>query len=418
MRPAKWSHAADDSTLPPAIVIGGSANAMSVSRSLGDGGVAVYLLCPPGVETTYSRFTKRLDVAPHVEAWIEFLLSHRSDWLRGAVLLACSDDAVQMLLEHREALIGKYVLDLASPEAQWCFLNKLSTYEAAREAGVPTPLFWRADGLDEVRAHEKEYVYPLIVKPLFSHRFKKVFTGKYLVARDFAELVDAFEKVHGQGVEALLLEEIPGDDDRLCSCFTYLDENGEPSFAFTKRVIRRYPEHQGFGCYHITDWEPDVWEAGLRLVQHVGLRGLANVEFKRDRRDGKLKVIECNIRFTAANQNVVASGYDLPLFVYGRLVGMPLIDLRDKRYGRNVRLWFPVDDFSAFLDLRRQGRLTASAWLTSVLHRQSLPYFRWDDPLPSLAILRQVLGHVVRGGARRALKRPRASEGRDAGRGR
>jgi predicted ATP-grasp superfamily ATP-dependent carboligase len=364
------------------------------------------------MEMTYSRFATRLDVEPHLEAWLEFLLGRRSEWLRGAVLLACSDDAVQMLLEHREALAEKFVLDLASPEAQWCFLNKLCTYEAAREAGVPTPLFWRVDTLEDVHAQEKEYVYPLIVKPLFSHRFKKLFAGKYVVACDFGQLVEAFERVHGRGVEVLLLEEIPGDDDRLCSCFTYLDEAGEPLFAFTKRVIRRYPEHQGFGCYHITDWEPDVWELGLRLVQRVGLRGLANVEFKRDDRDGKLKVIECNIRFTAANQNLVACGYDLPLFVYGRLIGRPLVDLKDKPYARDVRLWFPLEDFYAFVDLRRQGRLTTPAWLASVLHRQSLPYFRWDDPLPSLVILWQLLEHVVRGGARRALRRPRASEGR------
>ena len=321
---------APDPQLPPAILVGGSANAMSVTHSLGHRGIRVYLLCPPGAEPAYSRFATRLDVAPRSDAWLEFLLGERSDRLRGAVLLACSDDGVEMLLEHREALAEKYLLDICEPAAQSCFLNKLCTYEAAREAGVPTPLFWRADRIEDVHAHEEEFVYPLIVKPLFSHRFKKVFTGKYFVARDFDELLEAFGKVHEHGVEALLVEEIPGDDDRLCSMFTYLDDEGEPLFEFTKRVIRRYPEHQGFGCYHITDWDAEVWETGLRLVRHVGLRGLANVEFKRDHRDGKLKVMECNIRFTAANQNLVAAGYDLPLFVYGRLVGRPRIDLRDK----------------------------------------------------------------------------------------
>ena len=223
--------------------------------------------------------------------------------------------------------------------------------------------------------------------------------------------------MHEHGVEALLLEEIPGDDDRLCSMFTYLDDEGEPLFEFTKRVIRRYPEHQGFGCYHITDWDPEVWETGLRLVRHVGLRGLANVEFKRDHRDGKLKVMECNVRFTAANQNLVAAGYDLPLFVYSRLVGRPRIELRDKQYGRNVRLWFPIDDFYAFLDLRRQGRLTARSWLASILHRQNLPDFRWDDPLPSLVIIRENLEHIARGGARRAQRRLRARLARETDRG-
>ena len=100
-------------------------------------------------------------------------------------------------------------------------------------------------------------------------------------------------------------------------------------------------------------------------------------------------------------------------------MGRPRIELRDKEYGRSVRLWFPVDDLFAFLDLRRQGRLTALSWLTSILHRQNLPYFRWDDPLPSLVILRQNLEHLARGGTRRVLRRPRrAQQSRETGAGR
>jgi D-aspartate ligase len=395
--------------LPPAVLVGASsANAVSVARSLGRHDIVVYLLCGLKAESRYSRYARHLDVGPHAGDWARFLLGVESDWLRGAVLLACSDDAIQMTLEHREALTEKYVLDIAEPSAQWCFLNKLCTYEAAREAGVSTPLFWRVDSLDDIHAHREEFVYPSLVKPLFSHRFKKVFSGKYIQVHDFEQLVAAFEKVHAGGVEVLVLEEIPGDDDRLCSCYTYIDEQGVPLFEFTKRILRRHPERQGFGCYHITDWSPDVLETGLRLVQHVGHRGIANVEFKRDDRDGRLKVIECNIRFTAANEILVASGYDLPLFVYSRLTGRSFTPLRETRYKLGVRLWFPLADFLQFIELRRQGRLTTVAWLRSVLHPQALPYFAWDDPMPSLAITARIVRRLSRVGARRAVVRARA----------
>ena len=395
--------------LPPAILVGAnSANAVSVARSLGRHGITVYLLCGPKGESRHSRYARRLGAGDSTEEWMRFLLGVQSDWLRGAVLLACSDDAVQLTLEHREALADRYTLDIAEPSAQWCFLNKLCTYEAAREAGVPTPLFWRVDSLDDIRAHREEFVYPSLIKPLFSHRFKKVFSGKYIQVHDFEQLVAAFEKVHAGGVEVLVLEEIPGDDDRLCSCYTYIDEEGTPLFDFTKRILRRHPEHQGFGSYHITDWSPDVLETGLRLVQHVGHRGIANVEFKRDDRDGRLKVIECNIRFTAANEILVASGYDLPLLVYSRLTGRPFAPLSETPYKRGVRLWFPLADFLEFIALRRQGRLTTIAWLRSVLHPQALPYFAWDDPLPSLAITARVVRRLSRVGARRAVARARA----------
>lgn len=396
--------------LPPAILVGAaSANAVSVSRSLGRHGISVYLLCGHNGESHHSRYATRLDGGERAEEWADFLLGAGSDWLRGAVLLTCSDDAVEMTIRHRDSLTGRYVLDIASIAAQNCFLNKLCTYQAAVEAGVPTPLFWRASSLAEVEAHRDDYVYPLMVKPLFSHRFKKVFSGKYFLVRDYAELVDAFGMVHAEGVEVLLLEEIPGDDDRLCSCYTYTDEEGRPLFEFTKRILRRHPERQGFGCYHITDWSPEVFQTGLRLIQHVGHQGIGNVEFKRDERDGKLKVIECNIRFTAANEILVASGYDLPLFVYSRLTGRPFRPLNETAYRRGVRLLFPLADALEFIELRQQGRLTTAAWLRSLAHPQALPYFAWDDPLPSMAITWRVTRRLSRAGARRLVAKARTA---------
>ena len=394
--------------LRPVVLAGAdTANAVSIAHSLGPRGVAVYLLCSAGATPTHSRYTRRLPVEGGPDAWAAFLLGPESDHLRGAVLLACSDDGIELLLEHRDELAARFVLDICDSEAQWCFLSKLCTYEAARAAGVPTPLFWRADTPADIAAHRDEYVYPLLLKPLFSHRFRKVFEGKYFVVHDYDELVATFAEAHAEGVEVLLLEEIPGDDDRLCSMYTYIDEDGAPAFRFTKRILRRYPEHQGFGSYHITDWDPDRFELGLRLVRHVGLRGLANVEFKRDDRDGLLKVMECNIRFTAANQIVVASGYDLPWFVYSRLTGLPVPPLDVLTYRRGTRLWFPVADFLAFVDLRRQGRLTLRRWLVSVLHAQAFPYFRWDDPMPSLQLTRR----YARSLSKKALRKARARIG-------
>src|SRR6185437_4458297 len=125
------------------------------------------------------------------------------------------------------------------------------------------------------------------------------------------------------GLDVMVVEMVPGPDSRLCSYYTYLDESGTPLFHFTKRVIRRSPPVFGGGSYHITDWLPEVKELGLRFFQAVGLRGLGNVEFKRDERDGRLKLIECNARFTEANCLVMASSLDLPLLVYNRLVGRP-----------------------------------------------------------------------------------------------
>ena len=222
---------------------------------------------------------------------------------------------------------------------------------------------------------------------------------------DVDELMAAYRLVSEHEVEVVLLEVIPGPDDLLCSYYTYIDDQGAPQFHFTKRVIRRYPEREGFGCYHITDWNPEVRDLGLRLFRHAGLKGVANVEFKRDPRDGRLKLIECNARFTAANGLLAASGIDLGAYVYRRLAGLPQPALVDGAYTKGLRLWYPLDDFLAFLDLRREGRLDLVSWARGVAHRQVLPYFSWSDPLPSAVRLRNHLRTLAVTRARRAARR-------------
>jgi D-aspartate ligase len=132
---------------------------------------------------------------------------------------------------------------------------------------------------------------------------------------------------------------------------------------------------------------------------------VANVEFKRDPRDGQLKLIECNARFTAANVLLTASGIDLGTFVYRRLAGLPQPPFEDGAYAKGLRLWYPLDDFQAFLDLRRDGRLDLGSWLRDVAHRQVLPYFDWSDPTPSAMRLKAKLRALAASGTRRVSRK-------------
>jgi predicted ATP-grasp superfamily ATP-dependent carboligase len=367
------------------VLLGGGTNALSIARSLGRSGVPVYAVNFPHEAVRYSRHARWIplpDASDAAAVWTEYLLGPESDHLRGAILLAASDAGLQIIAEHRPALAARFHLDDSNPRAQLRMLDKLSTYQAAAAAGVATPRFWTAASLEEIEAARAELVYPLIVKPRLSHLFEHRFGAKFVVVDNFEELRSAYRSIQEANISVLLVEKIPGPDDQLCSYYTYLDEDSNPLFHFTKRIIRRYPPNMGAACYHITDAIPELHELGAKLFRHVGLRGLANVEFKHDRRDGRLKLIECNARFTAANCLVERAGFDLAGFVYRRVVGMPQTPLSGFRNG--VRLWYPLEDFRAFRALRRQGELSFHQWAASVLHWQTLPYFRWSDPLPTL----------------------------------
>jgi predicted ATP-grasp superfamily ATP-dependent carboligase len=371
---------------PPVIVVGGGANALSVARSLGKIGVRVYAINFPNEYVCRSRYATRLPVSSssnYAQEWADYLLGSESDWLRGAVLLAASDAGLLLIARHRKELAPRFILDESNLEAQQTMLNKLATYQAAAAAGVPTPKFWLAQTPQDIENLRDELVFPLIVKPQLSHLFEERFGAKFLVATSFEQLLDAFRTVADAGIPALLMEQIPGPDSQLCSYYTYLDEDSDPQFDFTKRIIRRFPVNMGAACAHVTDWIPEIREPALRLFRHVGLRGLANVEFKLDLRDGQYKLIECNARFTAANGLVARCGIDLAQFVYRRLIGEPQVPPTTFRTG--MRLWYPLEDFKSFRELHRRGELSWATWLRSLMQPQMLPFFAWSDPWPSVS---------------------------------
>src|SRR5690606_39700831 len=119
-----------------------------------------------------SRFCRRIGperADDYEQAWADFLLSEQAKPYHGAVLLACSDAGILVLLRHREALQRLYRLDLCNPTAQMIMLDKLETYRCATAAGVVTPRFWAARTVEQIEAIRDELVYPLLVKPRLSH---------------------------------------------------------------------------------------------------------------------------------------------------------------------------------------------------------------------------------------------------------
>jgi predicted ATP-grasp superfamily ATP-dependent carboligase len=377
----------------PCLILHGDVNALSIARSLGRLGVPVHVLNDPDAPACRSRYVEPLSVPlrgrEREEAWADYLLGPESEAVHDSVLLAASDTGLRILAAHREALSQRYRLDLADPAAVLTMLDKRASLEVARKSGVGYPEFWIVGDADEVRSVADDLRYPVVLKPVDTARFVQLSGHKILVAEDRDELVRAARAVADTGLEFIIVELIPGPDDLLCSYYTYLDERGEPEFHFTKRVIRRFPSCEGPGVYHSVDWIPEVAEAGLAVLQAAGVRGLANVEFKRDLRDDQLKFIESNVRFTAGNPLLVAAGLDLGVYVYDRVtegVTEPVGPIR-----QGLHLWHPVLDARAMLELRSRHEITVPQWLRSVAHRQVLPWFAPDDPGPSLAKARSSL---------------------------
>jgi D-aspartate ligase len=380
---------------PPAILLGGEATAVSVARSLGRAGVPVWALGRRSDPVRRSRHCIRfveLGGDDDMQArWLE--------WLRGApagaVVLPCEDDGLELVARHRSVLVACGLVPVEADDAVLlAMLDKERTYALAAEAQIPVPRTATVGDEAGVVAAAEELGYPCALKPLHTHLFRRHFRAKGFVAHDRADLETLFERTHALGIDVMVTELIPGADDRYWSFYTYLDSDREPLLVFTNRKLRQYPIRYGSGSFHVTDWSSEVAELGIRFCRAVGLRGLANVEFKSDPRDGELKLIECNQRFTGPNELLIASGLDLPLFTYNRLVGHELP--RFGSYRKGVALWRPLDDFRAFRAYRRTGELTFAPWARSLLRPQSFQLASASDPLPAMSASLRRLGNAAR----------------------
>jgi len=381
------------------VILGSATNALSAARSFGRLGRPVYVLSdsPAFSPMTSSRY---------VTGWLpaankQNLPEHWAAWFRhgpaGAVVLVCSDIGLTFMARHRAELVEQgYHPVPAADEVVLAMLDKQRTFELAQAAGVEAPrvaVVTAADDLDRVAT---EFAFPCAFKPRRSH--ENTTGAKGIIVHDRQQFDDTYQWLRSVNADMLVTEIVPGVDDTYCSYYSYLDDGGEPLVHFTKRKIRQHPPVFGdLGSFHATRWYPDAAEIGLHFFQESGLRGLGNVEFKRDARDGRLKLIECNPRLTAATELVRRSGVDLAEIAYQRALGRPVEPVSHFRTGRYM--WLPGLDFHAFRAYRAQGTLSTGRWVASIARPQTVTVLSRDDPAPALSVFAQLV--------RRALRRPR-----------
>ena len=378
-------------TSTPVLLLGGRENALSIARRFGRIGITVRASGASDRWALYSKYCAEPFPVPrdvnYQDYWAQLLLSGNHPHLGGHLLIACNDQAIEFIASNYRELKQSYVLMEASPKLQHSFLNKKQTLELAREAGLSAPQFWPVSKLADLHKIRHELQFPIIIKPTLSHQFQSVFGCKlFIIESDFDELVQKVTQAWDQGLEVMITEMIPGPDSALTSYYTYAGKTGEFLFDYTKCVIRRYPMTHGGGCYHKSKWLPETAQMGRKFFKDAGLKGFGNIEFKRDPRDGLLKIIECNCRFTAAQELAVRSGVPIDFIVYCDATNqeIPAYSIRKSQ----LTLWYPIQDFMSFLELNRKGMLGPVEWIKSLLpFGHVLPLNDFTDPLPTLRVL-------------------------------
>jgi predicted ATP-grasp superfamily ATP-dependent carboligase len=162
----------------------------------------------------------------------------------------------------------------------------------------------------------------------------------------------------------------------------YFDRNSECLFGLTGKKLRRFPVNTGVTSLGICLRNETVEKTTAEFMKAIGYRGILDIGYRYDRRDGKYKVLDVNPRigctfrlFTSAN------GMDVARALYLNLTAQPV----PPAPAVEGRKWI-VEDFDLVSSLRswQSSSLSMKEWLKSFNGICEGAWFAWDDPLPCL----------------------------------
>ena len=371
--------------IPPGVVLGLGQNGLATVRALGRRGVPVIgldaNLDQPTARSRYCLPVPCADVRSE-QGLLDALLELGRALPHKGVLFPSGDLNLLVVSEHRALLERYFHFALPDHEVVQLILDKQAFYEWAGRRGfaIPRTYVLAPEGAD---ALAREIGYPVLVKP---HLRDAAWRGKHGVklyeAHSADELRRTVEALAPHHPRLLLQECVPGPEDQLVFSLTYLDANLEWLGMFTGRKLRQFPPRFGTSSMAQSRWDPEVARRSLAILRALRYRGYGSVEFKRDPRDGSLRIIEVTGRTWYPHGLATACGINLPYLAYQDLLGLP-VD-RPAAFTDGVK-WIDEDrDLRAALRARVEGRFELVAWLASYRGRRVWAISAADDPRPGM----------------------------------
>ena len=371
-----------------ALVIGGDYQGLGIARSLGRRGVPV---CVVDDEYSIARFSRHVEHAVRVEdlrdehETIRALLAvGRRLELNGWVLFPTRDETVAALSRHRDVLSEHF--RVPTPEwdvVRWAW-DKRNTYRLAAELAIPTPQTWYPDDVADLEAIDGEP--PFVIKPAIKEHFLHATRDKAWRADSRDELVRLFVRageIVGPG-EVMVQELVPGDGrDQFAYCAFF--RGGRAVGKMVARRGRQHPPEFGRSSTFVETTDvPELEAPSERFLRAIGYYGLVELEYKRDARDGRFKLLDVNARTWGYHSLGPRSGVDFPAMLFADQLGRPVDDARARGGVRWVRL---TTDLPTAAVMLAQGKLDLRSYIRSLRGVDVDGVFSGADPLPGLAEL-------------------------------
>jgi predicted ATP-grasp superfamily ATP-dependent carboligase len=312
---------------------------LATIRSLGRLKVKIFV----GDETKnalsfFSRYIQKRILYPHpLENPKDFLeeIVNITEKEKIDLLIPMTDYTLLLFSKYRNRFSKRLILPIPEYRTVLKVIDKRETFKIAKELNIPIPHTIFLDNLDDLESLSYSLNYPLVIKSRYAAYYweekNKIVRGKIIYVNNPSDFILEYRKLHQFSPYPLIQELIIGEG---YGFFTLLDRDGE-YFAkfFHHRVREANPKGSASSlCESILE-NKKMEEDGLKLLRAISWWGPAMVEFKKDKRDKRYKLMEVNGRLWGSLCLAIYSGVDFPKLFYQLALGRKIERVERYRSG-------------------------------------------------------------------------------------
>ena len=376
----------------PAIVWGRGPTAVGILRCLHIANIPVFVASPRHDAVARSRFYRPI---PGENPWEGALDGRARDALRvlpfdEAVVIPSADDTALWLSDIPASDLAQRVrVSTSTRDALEILQDKTKFAEFLRGTDIPHPRTFMIESAADVAAVPYEELDSTFLKPANSQKFSDVTGAKALRVSSRAELSRVWEELSSRGFTLMAQEYVPGPPTNHYFVDGFRDGRGRITGLFARRRIRMHPADFGNSSYCRSiplDEIPAAVDSLVELLSKLAYRGIFSAEFKRDARDGKLRIIEVNTRAWTYVEFAARCGVNVCEMAYEDALDHP-VATAPKAYAMGEGCVDFHRDVSALRTGAAGDSLPKILWQWATAHFHT---FRLDDPGPGFFAARQI----------------------------
>lgn len=366
----------------PAVILGLSITGLGIIRSLGRKKIPCIGIGRDEFEI--GRFSKySLSIICPEDELLKILVEISQLFDKRPVLFPTEDEYVLFISKHREILSRHYSFIISNSDLLNSILNKKEFYMLAQKHHQDVPYSIELSGENALDQLNGDIHFPCIVKPQFIHEFKKHYSNKKaFVVNNTDELRDILRNVHQKKIKTVVQEIVTGKDSDQFSIAVYMNNQHQPRWYFSARKIRQQPISFGTGTLVVSEQNVVLTNNAIDFLQAIQFQGLAEVEFRKDSRDGKYKIIEINPRAWSQISLATACGVNMIYNIYQDLIGgipEPVCQSPIKKS------WiFLMRDIISMLQYLKKGEISFKECFNSYQGKKECAIYATDDIFPFL----------------------------------